>query len=231
MNPATTAAVDAVRGTAAASVPRPEVLVAAIEELFAEVERGEPDGAGSLDVRLWPLVADLRRGVYAYKNKAGLLPVPIFGSRERGLRAGYFASRLRDGSWGFYQRRADDCLRAALATLLRVPMPKVPDAHRAKQLAEGLSEAEVNAYTRELLEDWLDERGWRLAFNKWPPSSGRWIAVKDGDHCLLMEGSECVFDPARFLPPARGERLAADMTIDYAITAGRTCDDGAGVEG
>src|SRR5579862_7033844 len=54
-----------------------------------------------------PALADLRRA-------AGVRPVAVRGSAAYGLQLGYFEARLRDGSTGYFQRRTDDCMQAAL---------------------------------------------------------------------------------------------------------------------
>jgi hypothetical protein len=67
-----------------------------------------------------------------------MTPVRVNGSRDAGLRAGYFQMRLRDGTVGDFYRRTDDCVQAAIATLLPVPPWLMPDLRVSEQLRQGL---------------------------------------------------------------------------------------------
>jgi hypothetical protein len=96
--------------------------ISGIERIVAEYE----NGPGDLNERtrqfceVFPSeLAKVRRQIYRH---AGLLPVPMNGSPAKGLKSGYFSTRLRDGSLGYLQRRTDDCLQAAIASCLQVPL-------------------------------------------------------------------------------------------------------------
>jgi hypothetical protein len=165
-------------------------------------------------------LAKVRRQIYRH---AGLLPVPVNGSPMKGLKAGYFATRLRDGSLGYLQRRTDDCLQAALASCLQIPAHLVPDLHMEDQLAAGVDPEEMERGIREKMKRWTDKRGVRILYHTWPlTSERRWIGVVTepgdySDHCLLMSGRDCLFDPANLMP-SRNESQYDVADIDYAIT-------------
>ena|ERR1039458_7965900 len=55
------------------------------------------------------------------RRKLGVDPVRVNGSRQAGLRMGYFQARLRDGTVGYFQRETSDCLRAGIASLSAGP--------------------------------------------------------------------------------------------------------------
>jgi hypothetical protein len=195
-------------------------------------------GPGSQDERAARFIeglpagkARLRRALYR-KRMTPLEPVPIEGDVGRGLQAGYFGHRLRDGTFGYLQRRLDDCLQAAVASLLEVPMHEVPDLNLHKQiLSGGCDQKDVLRAANERMDRWIAQSGLTVNCHAAPPISGRWIGVvlgsdsdvANGDHCLLMSGRDCLFDPAEYVPPS-GDRPASLLGIedvDYAITIER----------
>jgi hypothetical protein len=151
--------------------------------------------------RLMPAaIADVRRRHF---KEMGLLPVPMDGDPQRGLTLGYFAMRLRDGSLGFVQRRADDCLQAAIASLLQIPMHKVPDLEIGKQLERGVEPEAINRGIAEEMGRWADGLGLTVTVHSATlPRSGRWIGIVPGpgvgemstDHCLVLDGRDCLMD-------------------------------------
>lgn len=120
------------------------------------------------------------------------------------------ATRLRDGTIGYFMRREDDCFRAALATVLEVPMLEVPDWDIDVRLAAGESPDEIRASGRQALFEWLEQRNLRIVWHPTPEhrrgepvavSLPRWIGVAGGvgefgDHCYVMAGGELLHDPA-----------------------------------
>ena len=76
---------------------------------------------------------------------------------------------------------------------------------------------------------WMEQRGVTVVFHSSPPiSERRWIGVVTtgglySDHCLLMSGRDCLFDPASLLPPRRDQPVSGyDLAdIDYGITIER----------
>jgi len=61
-----------------------------------------------------------------FRGQLGMQPVPINGSPKQGRQAGYFQMRLRDGTTGYFQRGADDCLQASIASCIQVKPHLVP---------------------------------------------------------------------------------------------------------
>jgi hypothetical protein len=177
--------------------------------------------------RLFPSeLAKVRRQVY---RPFGLMPVPVNGSTAKGLKAGYFMTRLRDGTQGYLQRRTDDCLQAAIASCLQIPPHQVPDLQMERQLAAGMDPEEMERGIREKMGRWMDKHGVTVMYHASPPTSERrWIGVvrEDdvySDHCLLMNGRDCLFDAA-YLGPRLKDQPATeyDVTeIDYGITIER----------
>lgn len=151
----------------------------------------------------------------------GFRPVPVNGSTEIGDRLGYLSIQLRDGTRGYAMRRFDDCLQAAVATLLQVPMHAVPDARIDQQLRAGRDPDDLAA------QMWLDlaqfaKAAGRFVRHQPPPfDAPRWIAIAPGanahgfeDHSLVMQRSEVLFDPF-------GD---TDLRAPTAITVGITVE-------
>jgi len=81
-----------------------------------EVSPEDEASARATFLRDWPpALANLRR-------ELGLAPVPS-------APFGYFQAPLRDGTTGYFQRRTDDCLQAAIASCCQIPPHLVPDLH------------------------------------------------------------------------------------------------------
>jgi hypothetical protein len=174
--------------------------------------------------RFGPALAAVRR---TSSRQTGMTPVPVKGDIFKGLKAGYFSTRLRDGSLGYLQRRGDDCLQAAIASLLQVPMPKVPDLRMAQRRVDGMDKDALERLVSRQLGDWIEKRGLTVYLHTSPAvSERRWIGVipsdisTDADHCLLMAGRDCLFDPDVFWPPGSDEPATQlDIgDIEYAIT-------------
>ena len=152
------------------------------------------------------------------------------GSRKRGLALGYFRTQLRDGTWGYFQRRTDDCEQAALATCAQVPIHQVPDSGIDKHLLAGMEPEELDPRIAKQLEVWQSRNGLRIVEHATPPwSAKRWIGVVSaegeyGDHCLIMSGRDVLFDPMSLLPTKRGEP-PSEWTADdiyYGVTIERS---------
>jgi hypothetical protein len=214
------------------------------------------DGPGSWDERVerftkaYPrALADVRRTLYRH---AGMFPVPIRAvtswrylpadvaptranlvpvgrAAVKGLNAGYFATHLWDGTLGYFQRRQDDCLQAAIASLVQAPMHEVPDLQINKLIASGIDPGELEAKIGECMDRWLERCGLTVVFHTSKPTSARrWIGVVGSerlthDHCLLMSGRECLFDPDQILArrPDEDPTELDPADIDYAITIER----------
>jgi hypothetical protein len=211
-------------------MPTGQVDTSGIERLADDLDHG----AGSVSdrarrfCRLYPSeVAKLRRQVRKVHPQVDLQPVPVNGSGPRGLRAGYFATRLRDGSLGYLQRRTDDCLQAAIATCLQIPPHEVPDLHIARQLFAGKDPEEIDRGIARTMGRWEDEHGVTVRYHARPPTSARrWIGVVTetadyDDHCLLLSRRDRLFDPANLLPSVTVSQYDA-TDCDYGITIERS---------
>jgi hypothetical protein len=120
----------------------------------------------------------LRRRYYREMN---LLPVPVNGSVARGLRAGYYAIRLRDGRSAMSSAALMIAFKAAIASCLQIPMHEVPHLQVNQQLDVGKEPEEVEQATDEALSRWLTEQGVRLVVHSGHlPTTGRWIGVVRG---------------------------------------------------
>lgn len=119
---------------------------------------------------------------------------------------------LADGSTGFFVRapRTDDCLPAALATVLQVPLDLVPDGRIDERLAAGEDPDEVEADIEAELHRWCANRGLRMIAHRRPPTHlRRWIGIirnpskRFADHCVVCDRGAIVFDPTQdFALPA-----------------------------
>jgi hypothetical protein len=142
----------------------------------------------------------------------------------RGLKSGYFMKRLRDGSLGYLQRRGDDCIQAAIATCLQIPIYKVPDLHIDQQFYGGKDPEEIDRGIDEKLTRFARQHSITVKSHVARlPTSGRWIGVVSqpglySDHCLVMDGRECLFE-------TMGDELGSidygHSDIDYGITLER----------
>jgi len=214
------------------------------------MKRGRSDGPGQVDLSpLHRLVDNMENGDGSehdrlrqfnsdvpgtlvtlrrrHHRQMGLLPVPINGSVPAGMRAGYYAMRLRDGSLGYVQRRADDCFQAAIASCLQIPMHQVPDVQINRQLDAGKEPEEINRQVDETMSRWLAGQGVQLTLHSGRlPTAGRWIGVVRGpereefanDHCLVMQGRDCLLETSK---PYGDLDLAVHFgyeDVDYGIT-------------
>lgn len=130
---------------------------------------------------------------------------------------------LDDGRVGYYQRREDDCMAAAVATLMQVPVSDVPDPRIDERLARGDDPAEINARAASDLAAWLAEFRLRLVRHR-PPPVGRngWLGVSPGDgrfgdHVAVMSNNRVVFDPAANWPTPPGFKVAP-VRVAYGYT-------------
>jgi hypothetical protein len=113
--------------------------------------------------------------------------------------------RLEDGTLGYFVRwpRGDDCQAAAVATVLQVPIGEVPDPRIDERLAAGEVVGEIDRSAQDQLGQWLARRGLRIVVHrKVPAARRRWIGVialpgPFQNHCLVMDRSDFLFDPAR----------------------------------
>jgi hypothetical protein len=113
---------------------------------------------------------------------------------------------LEDGTLGFFVRwpRKDDCQAAAIATVLQVPIGKVPDPRIDERLEAGEDDEEIDRRAHVELTRWLARRGLRMVVHRSPldVARRRWIGVvmmpgRFQNHCLVMDRQKCLFDPVR----------------------------------
>jgi hypothetical protein len=122
--------------------------------------------------------------------------------------------RLRDGTLGYRPEggRADDCFRAALATVLRVKPEHIPDSQIDERLAEGYTPEQVTELAWQEFFQWLPYTGLRMEVHReLPIHLPRWVGIarQPGDfqdHCLAMEFTDVLWDPG---PPPLGGYLRA----------------------
>ena len=135
--------------------------------------------------------------------------------------------RLEDGRLAWSQRREDDCMAAAVATLLQVPIEQVPDSRYDEQIEAGVPHAIVVSQALADMASWATSRGLRMRFHHPPPvDRDAWLAVAPGDgpgdsHIAVCSGAELVFDPAaNWLVPA-GCKVAPLGPVASGITFDR----------
>lgn len=137
----------------------------------------------------------------------------------------WYATTLRDGTDGFLQRRSDDCFQAAIASCAGIAPWLVPDLKLERKLADEGDPEAVDLASRRTMKRWEERTGVALRVHATPPRSARrWIGVissEDGDHCLLMAGRTCIFNPTSFFPlieqPLNGFKWNPSE-IEYGIT-------------
>jgi hypothetical protein len=157
-------------------------------------------------------------------RRLGHKPVRVNGSAVLGARAGYYQAPLRDGTVGYYMRRTDDCLQAAIASCLQIPPHLVPDLHIDDQVRAGKDPEEIERATSATLNRWTERRGLTIMIHPQPPTSDRrWIGVVRtngmfNDHCLLMCKRERLFNPLGIPTPQGLEDPYNLVEIDYGIT-------------
>ena len=159
-------------------------------------------------------------------NAGKLEAVEIDGSAKRGAALGWFQAPLRDSSTlGYLQRRPDDCVRAALASLLQTAPHTVPDIGLAMLLAAGRDPEELERYVGLKLGVWLETNAVTLRAHpaRLPLTSRRWIGIVGGGdedptgHCLLMDRRDVIFDTAWLVPPRKDEPPSWNSVDDVNV--------------
>ncbi|MGH2975770.1 MAG: hypothetical protein ACRDLL_13005 [Solirubrobacterales bacterium] len=164
---------------------------------------------------------DLARGVHNAEADAARDPLTAGGHHVDTLLLAYrlrsATQRLDDGETGYFQTRQDQCLQAAVATVLQVPLKRVPDAHVDAQRRVGKDPEDIVRMKVAQLQRWAGRRGLRIVISGDPPlEHKRWIGlipypdIPFGDHLLVMAGDRPYFNPE-----------AAQMTMRNQLRLGR----------
>lgn len=120
---------------------------------------------------------------------------------------------LDDGTEGCWMVRADDCLGCAIATVLQIPIDRLPDIQLDSRLAAGEDPAKIADEADGIWRAWLADRGLQMVVHtdSLPVDRPRWIGIVPveghfASHCLVMRGTELLHDPARKVPDELRER-------------------------
>lgn len=127
--------------------------------------------------------------------------------------------RLPDGRRGWFQRGANDCLKACVASVTGCDYTEAPSLGPWEEPEPG--KAPELARWAEVFE-WAADRGLRVRFHDERPDSPDWIAVDEPDedgfrHTLAVMGNH-VHDPASGFDLPTGVRAASFRRGAYAIT-------------
>ena len=154
--------------------------------------------------------------------------------------------KLKDGTRGYCMRadRLDECFAAALATLVQLPMSKVPDWRLHEREDAGDDPEQIRRDAAAQLDEWLGARGLQLVHHQTPPvECARWIGIcppspevrrmfayahslgfhagNFQDHCVVMAFAEVLHDPAIAVTPPSGSQLRtfhlSDVTHGFTV--------------
>jgi hypothetical protein len=135
---------------------------------------------------------------------------------------------LRDGTLGYFQRKTDDCLQAAIASCVQTPPHLVPELRIDEQLMRDRDPEEIELGNNVKMGRWVDQHGVTISRHTALPSAAkRWIGVVPSDgtsqHCLLMTGRDVLFDCASLTVPGKDEPVSPYSydDVDYAIVINR----------
>lgn len=175
-------------------------------------------------------MATFRRTVVGLAAGGGITGVPIGGSPARGAKAGYFMMRTFDGAPAYFMRRNDDCLQAAVATVLSIAPHKIPLPAINAMIYAGRDVEEVGNVFDAQFDQWADRQGIRIAVHPTastvhPPTRGKWVAVAPNartTHCLICLGGQVIHDPLAVLPSTPDELGDLADTIEFGFTIERS---------
>lgn len=149
----------------------------------------------------------------------GMQPAPApRGTVQQAVEDGWYKTRLRDGTDGYFMRRGDDCSTATVATLVGCHPSLVPDPHEMQRILSGTDPLEVMAGLDDAYEVFAEQAGVRLRQTTEPPFwSRRWIGVVERDpdnplanHLMVMSGRELLFDTAHTYPHPDNQHTMLD---------------------
>lgn len=138
---------------------------------------------------------------------------------------------LGGGEHGYamHPQRHDECFRAALATMLQVPVDQVPDPRLDDLYDRGVDPVEISRRFWRHLADWLAPHGLEVAFHHdaLPLDRARWIGVHVVDQVELQAAIIAKkHDPSTFT------RAGATAFSDHCFVMARDAvhfDPGVGV--
>lgn len=145
----------------------------------------------------------------------------------RARHAGYLplADDQGDVERGWLMSRLDQCLQAATATCLQIPMVEVPDARIDERIEAGENPERLDTDSWDEFCEWAASRGYSVVVHATLPTHlRRWIGVcaLDGlfrSHCLVMEYDRIRFDPAAASCSGRARlREFGQAEITYGIS-------------
>jgi hypothetical protein len=140
--------------------------------------------------------------------------------------------QLKNGRIAYYQRREDDCQRAAVATLAQAHISEVPDPEIDRRLAAGEDPARIARDANAALQAWAAQYGLRIVQHADPPVDREaWIGIvpaldggRFGSHTVVMSHDRLVFDPAANWPVPPGCKVASPSPIVAGVTLDRVED-------
>jgi hypothetical protein len=191
-----------------------------LTDLIAAVAAKEARGIVDVPLRR-RLAHEQEQAIRIARQRRHETPVP-------GARRGYFQTPLRDGTTGYFMRRADDCLQIAIATLAQIPPHKVPDSQIDRQVLDGRDPEEIMRGVDQAFIRWSDKLGMTIVIHAKPPvTERRWIGVvpvegQFNDHCLVMERGERLHDPISLWSSDGADDSGYGVgDIDFGITIRR----------
>ncbi len=140
-------------------------------------------------------------------------------------RRGYFRAEMVDGGWNSLQARPDDCVQAAISTVLQCAQSEVPDLKLGDLIAAGRDPEEIGRVIGRKMGAWMEKNAVSIRAHSdlnLPKSSRRWIGVVDAEsdgnsHCVIVQGSQIVADSAWLLPPRKDEALSWHSLDDVSL--------------
>jgi hypothetical protein len=118
--------------------------------------------------------------------------------------------------------RMDDCLAAAVATCLQVPIEDVPDPRIDERRGDGEDPESIDTSIWEQLDSWLETRGLQVVVNDVVPVRGRWIGIVPlegwfNSHSMVMVDDHILFDPTTEIGARAGTPLRVFSASDVAV--------------
>lgn len=136
---------------------------------------------------------------------------------------------LPAGLIGYHQSSRWDCMRAAVATVLQVPLEAVPDLLRDDVAESRTNCVDYDAFCERAfaeLSDWAAERNLEMVFSvEVPLDRELWIGIVPlpghfTNHSLVMHRRSIAFDPAEQWPAPSGyiPKRYSPSDVAYGVT-------------